>query len=334
MRSIAVDYSKRKLVERSIAEPVIGGWRDVLFQIREVGVCGTDREIAACRLGVPPARDQFLVLGHEALGQVIETGAEVTELAAGDWVVPAIRRSCGTVCPSCARNRRDLCLSGDIVERGIFRLHGYLTERAVDDAQDLIRVPESLVPYAVLIEPLSVVEKAISTALAVHPGEPSRAAILGAGPIGLLAGLALKARGLDVRLSSLESQDSPRARLIREAGMDYGTGPAADIVIEATGSAAAAFAGFSQLAPLGVYMILGAPNARGDVPFERIIVNNQRIAGSVNASLESFRAAVDDLVRFEPGILDQMIERVSWTEFSRAIQEPPLARPKVVLVAG
>ena len=114
MRSIAVDYSTRKLVERSIAEPVIGGPSDVLFQIREVGVCGTDREIAACRLGVPPARDQFLVLGHEALGQVIETGAEVKELAAGDWVVPAIRRSCAALCPSCARNRRDLCLSGDI----------------------------------------------------------------------------------------------------------------------------------------------------------------------------------------------------------------------------
>ena len=213
-------------------------------------------------------------------------------------------------------------------------MHGYLTELAVDDARDLIHVPDPLPPYAVLIEPLSVVEKAINTALAVHPGEPSRAAILGAGPIGLLAGLALKARGLDVRLSSLESQDSRRARLIREAGMDYGTGPAADIVIEATGSAAAAFGGFSQLAPLGVYVILGAPNAAGEVPFEQIIVNNQRIVGSVNASPESFRAAVDDLVRFEPGILNQMIERVPWTEYSRAIQEPPLGRPKVVLVAG
>jgi len=332
MRSIAVDYSTRELVEHEAAEPAIASPVDVLFAMREAGVCGTDRELAACRIGAPPQGSSHLILGHEALGQVIEVGEAVQTLSPGDWVVPAIRRSCRPPCASCARGRRDLCLSGSFLERGIFRLHGYLTELAVDDAGDLVRVPESLVSYAVLLEPLSVVEKAVAVGLAAHAGEPKRALVLGAGPVGLLAALVLQARGLEVSVASLEPATHPRAALIRDAGIQYGGTEPRDIVIEATGSAEAAIAGFRSLTPLGVYVILGAPNAHGDIPFEQLIVNNQHLVGSLNASPDAFQAGVEDLGRFDHRVLDRMIERLTWSEYRRAICGPPPDRPKVVLV--
>src|SRR5208282_5924990 len=133
------------------------------------------------------------------------------------------------------RGRRDLCISGKYTERGIMGLHGYFTERAVDAEEDLVRVPLKLLDCGVLIEPLSIAEKAIARALAVHEGEPQTALVLGLGPIGMLAAMALKARGYGVRVHSLEPADHPRVAILRLLDLPYEpamTG-SADIVIEA-----------------------------------------------------------------------------------------------------
>src|SRR5207247_125180 len=143
--------------------------------IEEVGVCGTDRELAKFHLGYPPRGESHLVIGHEAVGRVVAVGGGVEFLRPGDWVVPMIRRGCPLPCRSCGRGRADLCLTGDYRERGIFGLHGYFCEMAVDRQQDLIAVPERLARFAVLAEPLSVVEKAIRTALRYREEPPATA---------------------------------------------------------------------------------------------------------------------------------------------------------------
>ncbi|MGH9666164.1 MAG: alcohol dehydrogenase catalytic domain-containing protein, partial [Bryobacteraceae bacterium] len=253
MRSVSVDYEQRRLAQREIADPVRRLATEVLFRVHEVGICGTDRDLARFRLGHAPKGESHLVLGHEALGQVVETGAAVSELAPGDWVVPTVRRACPG-CASCARGRRDLCLTGQYTERGIWRSHGYFTEYAVDDAADLLRVPPASIDCAILIEPMSVVEKAIERAFETHPGEPACALVLGAGPIGILAALALRERKLTVDLFSVEPRDHPRIKLLEEAGVRYRErlGEArADLVIEAAGSAELAFQAIHALAPLG-----------------------------------------------------------------------------------
>ncbi len=290
--------------------------------------------LASFRLGAPPADETKLVLGHEALGQVIDTGSGVKSLNRGDWVVPTVRRACKPPCSSCARGRRDLCISGKYTERGIFRLHGYFTERAVDAEDDLIRVPLKLVDFGVLIEPLSIAEKAIVRALAVHEGEPQTALVLGLGPIGMLAAMALKVRGYGVRVHSLEPADHPRVSILRLQDIPYEpmlTG-SADIVIEATGSTDAALSALQQMPPLGVMVLLGAPDGAGPVPFLRMIVNNQTIVGSVNADAESFRAAVEDLARFDRRALAALITRTRFSDLERSLTGPPMVAPKVVHV--
>ena len=138
MRAVALDYEAHRLVERGVGEPRVAGPREVLFRVHQAGVCGTDRDLARFRFGYPPEGEACMILGHEALGQVVETGSGVTELAPGDWVVPMIRRACSPPCASCASGRRDLCLTDGYRERGIFGAHGYFCDWAVDDAEDLV----------------------------------------------------------------------------------------------------------------------------------------------------------------------------------------------------
>lgn len=335
MRAVALDYQHRQLAETRIPEPHLERDDQVLFRVSEVGVCGTDRELASFQLGFPPPGESLLILGHEALGQVVEVGRAVTAIRPGDWVVPMIRRACAPPCPSCARGRRDLCISGKWLERGIFGLHGYCAEYALDAAEDLVVIPETLLDCAVLIEPLSVVEKALETALRFHEPGARTALALGAGPIGMLAALALQARGLETVMYSLEPPEHSRARLMRAAGVRYLTTleqVAADIVVEATGSADAVSSGLRCLAPLGVCAVLGAATAAGQLPLLDLLVNNQVIFGSVNASPQSFARALDELARFDRAILHRMIRRATVSELPETLSGPLPEAPKIVHV--
>jgi threonine dehydrogenase-like Zn-dependent dehydrogenase len=334
MKALALDFEGRTLTWSELDPPEFYANRDVLYRVHEVGVCGTDRALAAFRIGGPPEGETKLVLGHEALGQVMHTGSGVRSLNRGDWVVPTVRRACAPPCSSCARGRRDLCISGKYTERGILRLHGYFTELAVDSEEDLVRVPLKLVDFGVLVEPLSVAEKAIFRALAVHEGEPRTALVLGLGPIGMLTAMALKVRGYAVRVHSLEPADHPRVAILRLQDIPYEPTLAgsADIVIEAAGSTDAALAALQRMPPLGVMVVLGAADGAGPIPFLRMIINNQTIVGSVNADGEAFRAAVEDLARFDRRALAALITRARFSDLEKSLTGPPMAAPKVVHV--
>lgn len=313
MQAIGLDYSERRLAARDVAEPVISAPDDVLFRVREVGICGTDRELAHFRFGFAPAGEEFLTLGHEALGEIVAMGPAVRDYRVGDLVVPTIRRACPGPCACCGAGRKDLCSTGEYRERGIFGLHGYLTELAVDSVRDMVAIPANLASYAILVEPLSSVEKAVESALRCHVADASTALVYGAGPIGILAALRLQLQGIKVTLQSLEPEDDARVALIRRAGIRYeraGSSPdKADVVVEATGSEDAAFAGLARLAPNGVLALLGARDSAGPMPWLDMIRNNHTILGSVNAALSHFKRAVKTLGMLERRTLDGLITR-------------------------
>src|SRR5215469_520770 len=145
MKAIGVFPHSRevKLIEQD--EPVITQPDQVKIRIRDVGICGTDKEICTFAYGTPPAGADYLVIGHEELGKVIEVGPAVTSLAPDDLVVPTVRRPCPhSQCRSCRAGHQDFCETGDFTERGIKEAHGYLTEIVVDEEQYLHRVPQHL----------------------------------------------------------------------------------------------------------------------------------------------------------------------------------------------
>jgi glucose 1-dehydrogenase len=319
MRAVAVFPDRRDIRVVDVAEPPVPMGHQVLLRVLEVGLCGTDREIAAFEYGDPPVGSDHLILGHEAVAEVVSIGLDVTTVRVGDLVVPTVRRPCtDPSCRACQAGRQDFCTTGEFTERGIKQAHGYLTELVLEDEHNLITVPTQLTDVAALVEPMSIAAKAAEQAQAVQqrlPWEPERGRILvlGAGPIGMLGAVAMTVTGFDTTVYSREPTDSPRADKVRELGASYVSteqtpldklpsvaGPI-DVIYEAVGLSTVAFAATSALAPNGVLILTGipAPAEPATLPLDRImkeiVLKNQAIVGTVNAGRSAFAVAVQKL---------------------------------------
>ena len=94
MKALAVFPASREVKIVDHPEPDCASPTEVKLRILEAGICGTDREIADFRYGTPPAGSPYQIIGHEALGEVIEVGSAVTSLVPGDLAVLMVRRPC------------------------------------------------------------------------------------------------------------------------------------------------------------------------------------------------------------------------------------------------
>jgi len=321
MRALAVFPTQREVRIIDVPPPALAHEREVLVRIRDVGICGTDREIAAFHYGFAPPGSDALIIGHEALGEVVEIGPAVRTLKPGDLVAITVRRPCvDPTCPACRAGRQDFCVTGRFRERGIREANGFMTELVVDDERYLVRVPPVLKDVGVLIEPLTVAAKGaveLGMILRRFPWEPvgARALVLGAGPIGLLAGMMLEARNIQTWVYSREPADSPRAQLVSAFGGQYvsadetpldglrSVGPF-DLIFEAVGNARVAFGAIGALAPNGICILSGIPGGQSPIEIDlngimrNIVLNNQMIFGTVNASRSTFEASVRQLQQF------------------------------------
>src|SRR6476646_5392055 len=201
----------------------IANGRGVLVKVLRVGVDGTDREINAAEYGAAPEGYDFLVVGHEGFGVVEEVGANVHELKPGDYVVATVRRPGHSIYDLIGTN--DMTTDSTYYERGINLRHGYLSEFYVDDAEFIVKVPRGLKDVGVLLEPMTVVQKGITQAYEIQRRlkvwRPKRAAVLGAGPIGLLAELVLKLRGIDVVTFGKTPRPYLNSDLVEALGATY-----------------------------------------------------------------------------------------------------------------
>ena len=145
MRAVGVVPGEREVRLIEHRTPKIAGANQVKIRSLEVGVCGTDREICTFVYGSPPDGFDYLVLGHESLGEVVEVGSGVSQFKPGDLVVPSVRRPCSHAhCLACREDKQDFCYTGDFTERGIKMTHGFLTEFYVDEEKYLTGVPPEL----------------------------------------------------------------------------------------------------------------------------------------------------------------------------------------------
>lgn len=331
MKAVAVLPSRREVAILDQPEPGIRSATDVKVRVLEVGVCGTDREICGFHYGTPPDGSEHLVIGHEMLGEVAEVGDGVTMVKKGDLVVPTVRRPCRhETCPSCSIGRQDFCYTGDFVERGIKQRHGYMTEYVVDDEQYFVRVPRELRDVAVLVEPLTIAEKALIQVWQVQqrlpwgcphagnggPGACHHAVVLGAGPIGLLGAMAFRAAGFTTFVYSRESETSEKAELVRSFEAHYISAETTqleklterigtiDVVYEATGASKFSFEVMKHVGANAAFIFTGVPGLKGAVEVDAdfimrgMVLKNQVIFGTVNAGKDAFEAAVRDLTIF------------------------------------
>ena len=163
----------------------------VLVEAIAVGVCGTDIEITEGNYGWAPPGKTRLVVGHESLGRVLDPGP-TGGLREGDLVVGIVRRPDPVPCPSCAVGEWDMCRNGQYTERGIKEIDGFMSERWRIEPEYAIKVNPILGVLGVLLEPMTVVSKALEHAIAVGKRafwELRTVLVTGAGPIGLLGAL-------------------------------------------------------------------------------------------------------------------------------------------------
>src|ERR1700758_3784208 len=227
MKAISVFPGKPDSVHLAdLSKPSLGEvphGRGVLVKVLRVGVDGTDKEINAAEYGAAPPGSNFLVIGHEGFGRVESVGPNVNELKVGDYVVATVRRPGRSIYDLIGTN--DMTTDDTYLERGINLLHGFLTEFYVDDADFIVKVPPALREIGVLLEPFTVVQKGITQAYEaqrrLRVWRPRKAAVMGAGTIGLLAALALKLRGLDVTVFARQSRPNLHADLVEAIEGEY-----------------------------------------------------------------------------------------------------------------
>jgi threonine dehydrogenase-like Zn-dependent dehydrogenase len=323
MKAIAVFPGTReiKLIEQ--AEPRITRPAEVKVRMLEVGICGTDREICSFAYGTPPEGSDYLIIGHESLGEVVEVGPAADGLAVGDLVVTMVRRPCPHAeCLPCRSGHQDFCVTADYTERGIKGCHGFMAEYVVDEAQYMHVVPRELRDVAVLVEPMTIATKARFQIAKImqrlpwfdaehirHPDDLTyHALVLGAGAVGLLGAVALRNLGFDTYVYDRAPAPNPKSQLVEAIGAHYvaeqETGEFAhlfgdvDLVYEATGASQFAFRAMQVLGPNSIFIFTGVPalGAASQVDTDTIMRNavlkNQVILGTVNAGKEGFEDAI------------------------------------------
>ncbi len=334
MKAIAVFPGKARSINMAeLPKPSVDdipNGRGVLVKVLRVGVDGTDKEINAAEYGQAPPGYDFLVTGHECFGRVVEVGENVTELEPGDYVVPTVRRPGKSFYDQIGQY--DMTTDDTYYERGINLRHGYLTEYFVDEPEYIVKYPVGLRHIGVLLEPTTVIEKGIIQAYEAQRRlkiwRPKRAAVLGAGTIGLLASMSLKMRGLEVTAFGRRSAPYRNSDLLSEIGVRYLStaeislkdaaskyGPF-DIIFEATGFSPIVFEAMENLGKNGVLILSSVTGGdrKLEIPADAInlgfVLGNKVVVGTVNANRDYFEAGIYDHARAEaqfPGWLSKFL---------------------------
>lgn len=293
-----------------------------------VGIDGTDREVMESGPEIMP--DDNMIMGHEALGRVEFS----EELEKGTLVVPTVRRSSDT-CPSRFQERADFCAPGSYVERGIYHAHGYCSEYFSEDAENLVQVPEEIEELGVLVEPTSIVVKALDQAFKAQQRldyKPSDALILGAGTIGLLASMMLRRKGLEVTAVDVVDQDHPKTNILEEIGAEYVDNrekelselESFDLVLEGSGVSSQLFEAIKLLDARGALVSVGLPRNQEETReidigriHQEMVLKNKIFLGSVNSSRPHFEEAINHIQYFRGNfpvekILDKKVALQNW----------------------
>lgn len=285
------------------------------MKVLRVGVDGTDKEINNAEYGAAPEGEDFLVIGHEGFGVVEEVGPAVSELKPGDYVVATVRRPGGSIYDLIGTN--DMTTDDQYFERGINLRHGFLSEYYVEDAEFVVKIPRGLKNVGVLLEPMTVVQKGITQAYEIQRRlrvwRPRRAAVLGAGTIGLLATLVLRLKGIEVVTFGRSPRPYLNSDLIEELGAQYIStadivvqdfaeqNGAFDLMFEATGFSPIVFDAMQALEKNGVLVLSSVTGGerKVEVPADKInldfVLGNRVMVGTVNANREYFESGAKDM---------------------------------------
>ncbi|MDS0276642.1 glucose 1-dehydrogenase [Halomicroarcula sp. S1AR25-4] len=332
MKAIGVtrDGDEPELLEIERPEPADG---EALVRTLRVGVDGTDHEVIAGAHGGYPEGEDYMILGHEAVGVVADPNG--TGLEEGQVVVPTVRRKPdGETNEYFRRGEPDMAPDGEYFERGIVGAHGYMAEYFTSPADYLVPISEDLAEYGLFVEPISITEKANEHAFATRePFEwrPETACVLGNGSLGLLTLWMLGQQFDRTYCVGRRDRPDPTIDVIEELGATYVDSrqtsvdeipeahEAIDYMYEATGFAPHAIETVHALAPNGVGALLGIPEpwdfeVDGGSLHNELVLHNKCLVGTVNSHVKHFEYAIDTLEDMPEWLLDDLITTVAEPE--------------------
>ncbi len=297
------DYKKLELID--MPKPQIGP-EDVLVKVRACGICGSDIHGYDGSTGrrIPP-----LVMGHEAAGEIVETGSAVQQWKEGDRVTFDSTVSCGR-CYFCQRGEINLCENRQVlgVSCGEYRRHGAFAEYVQVPQNILYALPDNLpYHYAALIEAVSIGVHAVNlTPLQLG----ASALVVGSGMIGLLTVQALRLAGCGT-IIAVDLEDS-KLDLAKQLGADVGLNPrhidivpavqeltggrGADVAIEVVGAGKPIETAILGVKKGGTVTLVGNITPKVEIPLQVVVSRQLRLQGSAASSGE-FPQCIDLLAR-------------------------------------
>lgn len=282
----------RHLEIADMPQPEVGP-SDVLVRVAACGICGSDIHGFDGSSGrrIPP-----LVMGHEAAGEVVRVGPQVSRVAPGMRVTFDSTVCCGD-CFFCRRGDINLCDHRQVlgVSCGQYRRHGAFAEFVCLPQQIVYPLPDSVpLEHATLIEPLSVAMHGVRRAEAAAN---DAAVVVGTGMIGLLVVQALKRVGcrpviaVDLDADRLEraadlgadltllAQENDVPQCVRQATGGRG----ADVAIEAVGASQPMRTAIAALRKGGRLALVGNITPQVEIPLQEVVTRELTLAGSCAA---------------------------------------------------
>ncbi|MFC7306634.1 zinc-dependent alcohol dehydrogenase family protein [Streptomyces monticola] len=313
----AVIESIGKATVAEVPDPSPGP-REVVVEVAACGLCGTDLHILQGEF----APSLPIVPGHEFAGEVVGLGSEVTGLRIGDQVAVDPSLYCYE-CRYCRTGHNNLCERWAAI--GVTTAGG-AAQYAVAPAANCLRLPEHIrTADAALVEPLSCAVRGYDV-LRARLG--SHVLIYGSGTMGLMM-LELAKRTGAARVDMVDINPE-RLTTARQLGVSATAGSADeldrpagwDIVVDATGNAAAIQDGLDRVAKAGTFLQFGVADYATTATISPYRIYNQEITvtGSM-AVLHSYERAAE---LFAAGVLDPEIfisDRLPLSRYPQALEQ-------------
>jgi 2-desacetyl-2-hydroxyethyl bacteriochlorophyllide A dehydrogenase len=282
------------IAAKEVSVPEIGPG-EALIRVEACGFCGSDLNIVA---GTHPRAKPPLTVGHELAGQIHAIGENRAGLGVGDRVTMFPLISCG-VCHACTHGAAHVCRKLRLFG---FDVDGGMAEYVKLPIDSLLKLPEGMSPaIGALIEPLSVAVHGVSRA---DLSEVKVVTVLGAGPIGLLTALVLKAKGVphvlisdvvpsrlalatSVGLTAFEAGDPLRTEVMTLTNDD-----GADLLFECAGHPSTATEMTTLVRSRGVIVNLGVFKTPVPVDLQAVNFKEIEIVGSRVYERRDFEEAI------------------------------------------
>ncbi|MFB8038136.1 L-threonine 3-dehydrogenase [Streptomyces sp. NPDC056004] len=338
MKALVKQKAEPGLWLMDVPEPEIGP-TDVLIKVLRTGICGTDLHIRNYDGWAQQAVRTPLVLGHEFVGEVARTGADVVDINVGDLVSGEGHLVCGK-CRNCLAGRRHLCRS--TLGLGVGRDGAFAEYVALPASNVWVhRVPVDL-DVAAIFDPFG---NAVHTALS-FPLVGEDVLITGAGPIGIMA--AAVARHAGARHVVITDVSEPRLELARKIGVSLalnvseetifegqkrlGLREGFDVGLEMSGRPEAMRHMIENMTHGGRIAMLGLPSEEFAVDWSRIVTSMITIKGIYGREMYETWYAMSVLLEGGLDLTPVITGRYGYRDFEAAFDDAASGRGgKVIL---